>query len=271
MQNSSRKVEQILPKVVSHEEWLSARKALLVKEKELTRFRDEIAEDRRALPWEHVDKNYVFDTREGKHTLADLFEDRSQLLVQHFMFAPGWEQGCPSCSFMADHTDGMTIHLAHRDVTFVAISRATLAEIERFRQRMGWQFKWVSSYGTDFNYDFGVSFTPEEMAKGEINYNYGKWPHPYEEWPGVSAFFKNDAGEVFHTYSTYGRGVEVMMHTYNMLDLMPKGRDEREVEYKMEWLRHHDRYDDSMPAAKTAPTSGSVEELHSTFKKKGCH
>jgi predicted dithiol-disulfide oxidoreductase (DUF899 family) len=207
-----------------------------------------------------IDRNYVFDTTEGPRTLAELFEGRRQLLVQHFMFGPGWEQGCPSCSFMADHTDGMTVHLAHRDTTFVAISRAPLADIQRFRQRMGWQFKWVSSNANDFNFDFGVSFTPEEKAKGEVTYNYGMWrfpreevPFPAGELPGVSVFYKDDAGNVFHTYSTYGRGVEVMMGTYNMLDLVPKGRDEKNVDYKMEWLRHHDRYEPTKGAQASLP------------------
>ena len=256
-------------RIVSRKDWLAERKALLAHEKELTHLRDKIAAERRALPWVRIDKRYVFETPEGPRTLADLFEGRSQILVQHFMFGPGWEQGCPSCSFMADHSDGMAVHLAHRDVTFIAISRAPLAEIERFRQRMGWRFKWVSSYGSDFNYDFGVSFTPEEVAKGELNYNYGRWPHAYEEWPGVSAFFKNDADEVFHTYSTYGRGVEVMMGTYAMLDLMPKGRDEREVEYKMEWIRHHDRYESAPVTAEVA--TGSVEKLFDGLKTDSCH
>ena len=252
-------------RIVSRDEWVAERKALLAHEKELTRLRDRIARERRALPWVRIDKNYVFDAPEGRRTLAELFEGRRQLLVQHFMFAPGWEQGCPSCSFMADHSDGMNVHLAHRDVTLVAVSRAPLADIERFRQRMGWRFKWVSSHGGDFNYDFGVSFTPEEVAKGELNYNYGTWPFAYEEWPGISVFFRNDANEVFHTYSTYGRGVEVMMGTYDMLDLTPKGRDERDVEYKMEWVRHHDRYEPG-PGAKAAPAAGSVERLFDSFK-----
>jgi predicted dithiol-disulfide oxidoreductase (DUF899 family) len=256
-------------RVVSRDEWVAERKTLLAHEKELTRLRDQIARERRALPWVRVEKNYVFDTPEGQRTLAELFDGRRQLLVQHFMLGPGWEQGCPSCSFMADHNDGMNVHLAHRDVTLVAVSRAPLVEIERFRRRMGWQFEWVSSHGSDFNYDFGVSFTPEQVAKGELYYNYGTWPHAYEEWPGVSVFFKNDANEVFHTYSTYGRGVEVMMATYNMLDLTPKGRDERNVEYKMEWVRHHDRYEPG-PVAKTPPAGGSVEELFDTFKDKCC-
>ena len=230
------------PNVVSREAWLQARKQFLAREKELTHQRDEIARERRALPWVRIDKNYVFDAPEGKRTLAELFEDRRQLLVQHFMLGPGWEQGCPSCSFMADHTDGMNVHLAQRDIALVAISRAPLAEIERFRRRMGWRFKWVSSYGSDFNYDFGVSFTPEEVAKGEVEYNYGRWPHAHEELPGISAFFKDEAGEVFHTYSTYGRGVEAMMGAYNMMDLAPKGRDEADMPYTMAWVRHHDRY-----------------------------
>jgi predicted dithiol-disulfide oxidoreductase (DUF899 family) len=228
--------------VVSGEQWIAERKRLLAREKELTHLRDEIARERRALPWERIEKNYVFDAPEGRRSLADLFEGRRQLLVQHFMFGPGWEQGSPSCSFMADHSDGMNVHLAHRDVTLVAVSRAPLDQIERFRQRMGWKFKWVSSFGNDFNYDFRVSFTPEDIAKGQVNYNFEAWRYPYEELPGISAFYRNDTGDVFHTYSTYGRGVEVMMGTYAMLDLMPKGRDERNVDHKMEWVRHHDRY-----------------------------
>jgi len=234
--------------VVSSDRWIAERKKLLAHEKELTHLRDQIARERRALPWERVEKNYVFDTPEGPRTLVDLFEGRRQLMVQHFMFGPGWEQGCPSCSFMADHTDGMNVHLAHRDVTFVAVSRTSLAEIEKFRQRMGWQFKWVSSNANEFNYDFKVSFTAEEMAKGVLDYNYGGWPHAYEEWPGISVFYKDDAGEIFHTYSTFGRGVEVMMGTYNMLDLTPKGRDENDGFYKMDWVRHHDRYEPSTRA-----------------------
>jgi len=249
-------------RVVSRDEWIGERKALLAREKELTHQRDQLARERRALPWVRIDKSYVFDTTEGRRALPELFEGRRQLLVQHFMFGPGWEQGCPSCSFMADHSDGMNVHLAHRDVTLVAVSRAPLADIERFRQRMGWRFKWVSSHGSDFNYDFGISFTPEQVAKGDLYYNYGTWPFAYEEWPGVSVFFKDDANAVFHTYSTYGRGVEVMMGTYNMLDLTPKGRDERDVDHKMEWVRHHDRYEPA-PVAK----AGSVKELFDGVKK----
>ncbi|ERP96718.1 hypothetical protein Q669_27435 [Labrenzia sp. C1B10] len=226
--------------VVSHEDWLAARRDLLQKEKELTHLRDRVASERLALPWERIEKDYVFDTLDGPRSLAGLFEGRSQLVVQHFMFAPGWKEGCPSCSFMADHADGMNLHLANHDVTMIAVSRAPLADIERYRKRMGWTFGWVSSFGSDFNYDFRVSFTPEEVATGHIDYNFGGWNMTGEEWPGVSAFIKNEAGEVFRTYSTYGRGVEVMMGTYAMLDLTPKGRNEARG---MDWVRRHDRYE----------------------------
>ena len=242
--------------IVPGEQWLAERKALLAHEKELTRLRDRVASELRALPWVRIGKHYDFDAPEGRRTLADLFEGRRQLLVQHFMLGPGWEQGCPSCSFMADHIDGMNVHLAQRDVTFVAVSRAPLAEIERFRRRMGWQFKWVSSHGSDFNYDFRVSFTPDEKAAGELAYNYGTQPVQSEELPGISVFYQDDAGEIFHTYSTYGRGVEAMMGTYELLDLTPKGRDEDNLSFTMEWIRHHDRYE-SAPAAQPAPAAGS--------------
>jgi predicted dithiol-disulfide oxidoreductase (DUF899 family) len=244
---------------VSKDRWIVERKALLAREKELTRLGDRIARERRALPWVRIEKRYVFDAPEGRRTLAELFEGRRQLLVQHFMFAPGWEQGCPSCSFMADHVDGMNVHLAHRDVTFLAVSRAPLADIERFRNRMGWRFKWVSSQGSDFNYDFGVSFMPEELAKGEVCYDYAMASLQTEEMPGISVFYKDDADAVFHTYSTYGRGVETMMGTYRLLDLVPKGRDERDVPHKMEWVRHHDRYE---PEPGSAPGAGSCCAAH---------
>lgn len=247
--------------VVSRDRWLVERKTLLAHEKELTRLYDQIADERRALPWVRIEKNYVFDGPEGRRTLAELFEGRRQLLVQHFMFGPGGEQGCPSCSFMADHIDGMNVHLVHRDVTLLVVSRAPLAEIERFRRRMGWQFKWVSSHGSDFNHDFGVSFTPEERARGEVRYNYGMRPFPSEEAPGISVFCKDDAGAVFHTYSTYGRGVEVMMGAYKLLDLTPKGRDEHNPDYPMDWVRHHDRYEPA-PLAQAAPVPGSCCHAH---------
>lgn len=249
--NTTAETSTVRHAIVSPDQWLTARQALLAREKELTQLRDQIAHERRALPWVRVEKDYVFEGLEGRRTLAELFEGRRQLLVQHFMLGPDWEAGCPSCSFMADHTDGTLPHLAQRDVTMVAISRAPLARIERFRQRMGWQFKWVSSNANDFNFDFGVSFTPEEKAKNKVTYNYGTRSYESDELPGISAFYRDDAGDVFHTYSTYGRGVEVMMGTYNLLDLAPKGRDERNVPNKMEWVRHHDRYE---PAAQTAAT-----------------
>jgi predicted dithiol-disulfide oxidoreductase (DUF899 family) len=230
-------------RVVPSDLWVAERKALLAREKELVHLRDEIARARRALPWERVEKHYVFEAPEGRRSLADLFEDRRQLLVQHFMLGPGWEQGCPSCSYMADHTDGMTVHLEHRDVSFVAVSRAPLADIERFKQRMGWKFAWVSSSGNDFNRDFHVSFDATDRVDGSVYYNYGMTRFPGSEAPGVSVFIRDDEGAVFHTYSTFGRGVEVMMGTYNMLDLVPQGRGERDVPNKMEWVRHHDRYE----------------------------
>jgi predicted dithiol-disulfide oxidoreductase (DUF899 family) len=261
MNTSISEVNTVNHPVVSRELWVAQRRTLLAHEKELTRLHDQVARERRALPWVRIEKNYVFDGLEGKRTLADLFEGRRQLLVQHFMFGPGWEQGCPSCSFMADHIDGMNVHLAHRDVTLLVVSRAPLAEIERFRQRMGWRFKWVSSYGSDFNRDFGVSFTPKEMAKGEVRYNYSLQPFPSEEAPGVSTFYKDEAGEVFHTYSTYGRGVEVMMGTYNLLDLTPKGRDEHNPEYAMDWVRHHDRYEQGSQH-EPSPAAGSSCHSH---------
>lgn len=240
--------------VVSRDRWIAERKALLAREKELTRLQDQLAEQRRALSWVRIDKDYRFDTPDGSRTLAELFDGRRQLVVQHFMFAPGWEAGCKSCSFMADHIDGARVHLAQRDLTLLVVSRAPLADIERFRRRMGWQFKWVSSHGTDFNHDFGVSFTTEERMKGEVNYNYTMQPFPLEEAPGISAFYKDDDGQVFHTYSTYGRGVELMMGAYRFLDIAPRGRDEAGMAYGMEWLRHHDRYEPA-PAPKAAAES----------------
>jgi predicted dithiol-disulfide oxidoreductase (DUF899 family) len=242
--------------VVSRERWLAERRQLLAREKVLTRQRDELARARRAMPWLRVEANYAFDAPEGRRTLAELFEGRRQLVVQHFMFAPGWEQGCKSCSFMADHIDGANVHLAQRDLTLLVVSRAPLADIERFRRRMGWQFKWVSSFGTEFNHDFGVSFTAEELARGEVDYNYGQRAFAVEEAPGISVFYKDDAGTVFHTYSTYGRGVELMMGAYDFLDLTPKGRDEDMLGHTMEWVRHHDRYAPA-PRADAVPAAGS--------------
>ena len=230
-------------KVVSQDEWLAARKEHLKNEKEFTRLRDKLSADRRKLPWVKVEKNYVFDTPKGKETLADLFAGRSQLIVYHFMFGPDWKQGCPSCSFLSDHTDGGTVHLAHRDVTLVVVSRAPLAKIEAFKKRMGWRFKWVSSYGNDFNFDYHVSFTKDEMAKGKIYYNYEMTEFSTEEAPGISVFYKNESGDIFHTYSAYARGLDMLVGAYNYLDLVPKGRDEAELPWTMAWVRHHDRYD----------------------------
>jgi predicted dithiol-disulfide oxidoreductase (DUF899 family) len=228
-------------RAVSHQEWLAARKALLEREKAFTRERDALSAARRDLPWVRVDKAYVFDGPDGKETLADLFDSRSQLLVYHFMFGPEWEQGCPSCSFVSDHIDGANLHLPHRDVTLLVVSRAPLPQIEAFKERMGWRFKWVSSYGNDFNHDYHVSFTKEELAKGKVPYNYGMF-EGHDELPGLSVFYKDENGTVFHTYSAYARGLDMLVGAYNYLDLVPKGRDEAELPWTMAWVRHHDRY-----------------------------
>ena len=230
------------PKVVSHEEWLAARKDFLAKEKEFTHRRDELSKQRRQLPWEKVEKPYVFDGPNGKETLGDLFGKRSQLMIYHFMFGPGWREGCPSCSYLADHFDGTPIHLANRDVTLAVVSRAPIAEIEAFKKRMGWKFKWVSSFGSDFNYDYHVSFSPEERAQGKVEYNYRQTEFPSEEAPGLSVFAKDAHGELFHTYSSYERGLDIFVGTYNFLDHAPKGRDEEGLKHSMAWVRHHDKY-----------------------------
>jgi len=233
------------PKVVSQAEWLAAREEHLAKEKEFTRLRDQLSRQRRALPWERVEKQYIFEGPNGKITLADLFEKRSQLVVYHFMFGPGWREGCPSCSFLGDHFDGSTIHLANRDVTLAVISRATYPEIEAFKKRMGWKFHWVSSFRNDFNYDYHVSFTPEEQAAGKVYYNYGPTEFPSEEGPGLSVFAKDADGNIFHTYSSYGRGLDILLGAYNFLDMVPKGRDEDGLAFSMAWVRHHDKYAES--------------------------
>lgn len=242
------------PPVVSREQWLAERHALLAREKALTRQADQLARERRALPWVRVDRPYVFDTPDGPRALAELFEGRRQLLVQHFMLGPGWAEGCPSCSFMADHHDGAAPHLAQRDASLLVVSRAPLAEIERFRRRMGWRFRWVSSHGSEFNRDFGVSFASEDVARGTVAYNYTVQPFPQAEAPGISVFWRGEDGTVFHTYSCYGRGVEAMMGTYPLLDLLPRGRDEDTLPYPMAWVRHHDRYADEA-AAPAAPAA----------------
>jgi len=228
--------------VVSKAEWLTVRKELLAKEKEFTRQRDAVSEARRSLPWVKVEKDYVFDAPSGPEPLAKLFDGRSQLIIYHFMFGPDWKEGCPSCSLVSEHFDGPAIHLAQRDVTIMAVSRAPLAQIEAFKKRMGWRFKWVSSNGNDFNFDYGVSFTKEQLAKGKI-YNFETMSFSQEERPGLSVFCKNGAGEVFHTYSTYGRGLEDFMGVYRFLDVVPRGRNEEGLAHSMAWVRHHDRYD----------------------------
>lgn len=243
--------------VATRDQWLTARKALLAREKELTRLRDELSAERRSLPRVEIDKRYVFEGPDGREALADLFAGRSQLMIYHFMFDPAWTEGCPSCSFVMDHIDGAIPHLAARDVSFVAVSRAPLGRIEAFRKRMGWKFKWVSSHGTDFNYDFHVT-TDETVAPVEYNYRdkatlekIGQPYHMKGEQLGLSSFITQD-GRVYHTYSTYGRGLDMLVGTYNYLDLAPRGRDEDGFEFTMEWLRHHDRYDDPS-AEKTGP------------------
>ncbi len=231
--------------VVSAEAWLQRRKQLLTKEKELTRLRDEIARQRRELPWEQVTKSYSFEGPNAKETLSELFGGKSQLIVYHFMFGPGWQEGCVGCSFLADHLGGALLHVQQKDITFVAISRAPLAEIESFKKRMGWTFKWVSSNGSDFNYDYHVSFKPEEVASGSIYYNYENRSGNFlsEDMSGTSVFYKDEGGKVFHTYSSYARGGEEMLGSYSLIDLTPKGREEYGPTFSLgDWVRHHDRY-----------------------------
>jgi predicted dithiol-disulfide oxidoreductase (DUF899 family) len=232
------------PKVVSEAEWIEARKELLAKEKSLTRQRDALTEQRRKLPWVKVDAKYEFDTPSGRKSLADLFGGKSQLVIYHFMLGPDWEQGCPSCSLLADHFDNLGVHLAQRDVRFMIVSRAPLAKISEFKKRMGWKFPWVSSFGSAFNFDYEVSVPKDEVGKEHV-YNYVVSKFPSDERPGLSVFYKNANGEVFHTYSMYGRGLEDFMGIYAILDRVPKGRDEAELTRGMAWVRHHDRYPES--------------------------
>lgn len=230
--------------VVSRDEWLAARKVLLAQEKQLTYARDALSAARRALPWVKVEKAYVFDSPQGKKTLADLFDGRSQLIVKHFMLGPDWEEGCVGCSFQMDHVEAALQHIEHHDVTVVAVARAPLARIEAFKARMGWRFPWVSSAASDFNFDYNVSFTPEEMASGEVTYNFRRDKAVSNELSGMSVFINNAAGEVFHTYSTFGRGGEEVLTSYMLLDLTPKGRNEGEGPNAnlTAWVRHHDSY-----------------------------
>jgi len=230
-------------KIVSQDEWLQARKALLAKEKEVTHLNDRVAAERRNLPWTRVEKSYTFDAPHGKVSLADLFGAHSQLFIYHFMFGPDWKEGCPSCSYVCDHLDGTVPHLAARDVSLTMVSRAPISKIEAFKKRMGWRFPWVSSHGNDFNHDFGVYFTPDEMSKGKVSYNYTMQPFPNPEAPGASIFYKDKDGKIYHTNSIYGRGLDSFITTYTLLDLVPKGRDEDKLPFSMLWVRHHDKYD----------------------------
>ncbi len=229
-------------KVVSPKVWISARKALLVKEKKFTKLRDQLSRQRRDLPWEKVDKMYIFDGPNGRESLSDLFRGKHQLIVYHFMFSPDWEEGCKHCSFWADHYDPMVIHLGHRDVSFAVISRAPLEKINAFKNRMGWKFTWLSSDKTDFNYDFYASFTPDDIKRGSVFYNYVKSKMNMTDREGISVFYKDDAGAVYHTYSTYARGIDMVNTTYQFLDLVPKGRDEDKPNVPQSWVRYHDRY-----------------------------
>jgi predicted dithiol-disulfide oxidoreductase (DUF899 family) len=234
------------PKIVSPAEWLAARKALLDKEKALTRQRDALAEERRRLPWVKLDKNYVFDSSDGPRTLSELFGPRDQLVVYHFMFGPDWKEGCPTCSVVCDHLDRTVVHLAQRDVSVAVVSRARVDQIEAFKRRMGWTFTWVSSFANDFNFDFHVSFRPADIASGKVVYNFEPVAAPGadapNDLPGTSVFYKDRSGALFHTYSMYARGGEPLMNVYNFLDLVPKGRDEDGLPWTTAWVKHHDRY-----------------------------
>jgi predicted dithiol-disulfide oxidoreductase (DUF899 family) len=244
--------------IVSQDEWLAARRQLLAREKEFTRLRDQLTSERRALPWVKVEKPYVFDGPDGREALAELFGGRSQLIIKHFMFGPGWSEGCVGCSFELDHIDGILVHLEQRDVSYVAVSRAPLAEIEAFKQRMGWHIKWVSSSDNDFNFDFHVSFRSDEIGAGQGYYNYEMRKIGIDEMSGRSVFYKDANGDVFHTYSSYGRGGEDVLVTYRLLDLVPKGRDETGPNRNLsDWVRHHDRYGDR---GFVAPTGRWVPE-----------
>ena len=229
-------------RIVSKDEWLAARSALLKKEKEFTVLRDKLGQQQRDMPWVSVDKEYLFVGPNGKQTLSDLFDGRTQLIVYHFMYDPNWDAGCPSCSFWADNFNGIVVHLNQRDVTMIAVSRAPYSKIEEYKKRMGWNFKWVSSYDNDFNFDYHVSFTPEELSKKKAFYNYNLQDTHSPEREGVSVFYKETADHVFHTYSAYARGIDVLNVAYHYLDLVPKGRDEDGHEFAQFWVRRHDEY-----------------------------
>jgi predicted dithiol-disulfide oxidoreductase (DUF899 family) len=234
-------------RIVSRDEWLVARKALLAQEKQATRLRDTVNAARLALPWVRMEQAYAFDTPDGRKNLAELFGGRSQLIVYHFMLGPDWTAGCPGCSFLADHLDGALPHLEHHDVSLVAVSQAPLERIAAYQARMGWRFPWVSSFGSAFNFDFGVSFTPEQLAQDCVSYNYTETPvaRAHDELPGLSAFFRDEADAVFHTYSSYARGPEELIGTLMILDRAPKGRNEATI---MDWVRRHDEYGDASGA-----------------------
>lgn len=229
-------------RIVSKDEWLAARSALLKKEKEFTVLRDKLGQQQRDMPWVSVDKEYLFVGPNGKQTLSDLFDGRTQLIVYHFMYDPNWDAGCPSCSFWADNFNGIVVHLNQRDVTMIAVSRAPYSKIEEYKKRMGWNFKWVSSYDNDFNFDYHVSFTPKELSEKKAFYNYNLQDTHSPEREGVSVFYKDTAGHVFHTYSAYARGIDVLNVAYHYLDLVPKGRDEDGHEFTQFWVRRHDEY-----------------------------
>jgi predicted dithiol-disulfide oxidoreductase (DUF899 family) len=230
-------------RILPHDQWIEARKVLLEKEKAFTRARDVLTNQRLALPWEKVEKTYTFHGPDGEETLPDLFDGRSQLIVYHFMYGPSWEEGCKSCSFLADHFDPAIVHLNARDVSMVAVSRAPFEEFEPYRKRMGWSFKWLSSSGTDFNDDYHVSFSQDEIDNNKAYHNYKTQGFSSTEAPGASVFYKDDTGEVYHTYSVYERGLDMFIAAYHYLDIVPKGRNEEGLSYTMEWLRRHDEYD----------------------------
>jgi predicted dithiol-disulfide oxidoreductase (DUF899 family) len=229
-------------KVVSEKAWLTARKALLVKEKKFSKLRDQLNRERRKLPWVRVEKEYVFDGPDGQETLADLFDGKSQLIVYHFMFGPGWGEGCPHCSFWADHYDSVNLHIGQRDTALVVVSHAPLKELLPFKKRMGWKFNWLSSNRNSFNYDFQVSFAPEQLRSGKPIYNYGTVKNDVDEREGVSAFYKDGRSSVYHTYSSYARGIDLLNTTYNFLDLTARGRDEHSG-FAQDWVRYHDKYE----------------------------
>ena len=230
--------------VVSRDEWLAARRDHLVREKELTRLRDELSQERRSLPWVKVGTEYQFEGPDGPESLADLFGPHSQLIIYHFMYGADWAEGCPSCSFWADNFDGTDVHLAHRDISLVVVSRAPLAELEAYKQRMGWSFKWVSSLGTSFNEDYHVSPTAAELSQGRRFYNYREGELQGDESPGISVFYKDESNAIYHTYSCYARGLDMVNGAYHFMDLTPKGRDEADLPWTMAWLRRHDQYED---------------------------